>query len=239
MPHAELGTGYPRAKLIVQEMVDAGAQVSFYPTLGPVEAWVDVRRAIDPKVEVMVGGSMDGLKLFLKERMGYYDGIFVCRPHNMQAFAEAIAPNRHPTDGAFVAYDAEAVFARRTRLRNQVEGTGMTAEETGCLIADELRLVEPADVVISVSETEARLFHECGIGPTIVLGHAVDIEPTGASFDDRDGFIFLGALQSDDSPNADSLRWFAECVLPLIRNELELGFFRWSSASTGHLRWRR
>lgn len=220
VPHAELGTGYPRTKLMVQEMVDAGAHVSFYPTLGPVEAWVDVRRALDPKVEVMLGGSMDGLKQFLKERMGYYDGIVVCRPHNMQTFAEAIAPDRHPADGALVAYDAEAVFARRTWLRSQVDGTGMTAEDARRLIADEVRLVEPADVVISVSETESRMFHDCGIGSTIVLGHAIDIEPTSSSFDDRDGFIFLGALQSDDSPNADSLRWFAEYVLPLIRREL-------------------
>jgi GT2 family glycosyltransferase len=220
VPHAELGTGYPRTKLMVQELLAAGADVTFYPTLGPHEEWPDVRRSLDPSVEVMLGGSRDALAGFLYQRPGYYDGIVVCRPHNMHAFVSAVGADRRPIDGAFVAYDAEAIFSRRSRLQDQINGKDISSANIGQLVASEIRLTEAADAVISVSPIESRVFQECGVARTFLLGHAIDVDPTTTPFEEREGFIFLGAIQSDDSPNADSLRWFAERVLPQLRREL-------------------
>jgi len=179
-----------------------------------------VRHSIDPSIEVIINGSSAGLQPFLEARAGYYDGIVVCRPHVMQAFLGAVSSDRHLIDGAAVLYDAEAIFARREQLKSRVNGTSMSSDEAAQLFADEIRLAVSADAVISVSETDRRLFQESGVSQALVLGHAIDIEPGTTPFERREGLLFVGAIHSDDSPNADSLRWFAEHVLPALRREL-------------------
>jgi len=220
VPHSELGTGYPRTRLLLRDLIAEGARVSFYPTLGPLESWPDVRHSLDQSIEVMVNGSRAGLRQFLEARKGYYDGIIVCRPHNMRAFLAATGKGRRLIDGAVILYDGEAIFTGRERLKSQVNGTPMSSDDVSRLFADEIRLAGSADAVISVSETDRRLFQDSGIRRTLVLGHAIDVEPPTTPFETREGFLFVGAIQSDDSPNADSLRWFAEHVLPLLRREL-------------------
>jgi glycosyltransferase involved in cell wall biosynthesis len=49
-----------------------------------------------------------------------------------------------------------------------------------------------------------------------VLGHAIAVQPSSGGFTDRAGFLFVGALPDDDTPNADSLRWFVGKVWPLV-----------------------
>jgi glycosyltransferase involved in cell wall biosynthesis len=137
----------------------------------------------------------------------------------MRSFVEAVDANL-PIDKMFVVYDAEAIYARRSRLRSGVDGHDMSAAEMDELVKKEVRLAAGADVIVSVSEIESQAFREFGAGTTILLGHGLDVDPTAASFEEREGFIFLGAIQTDDAPNADSLRWFAERVLPLVRLEL-------------------
>jgi len=52
------------------------------------------------------------------------------------------------------------------------------------------------------------------------LGHAVEVTPTENGFDERRDLLFVGAIHSVASPNADSMIWFSEHILPLIRDGL-------------------
>jgi glycosyltransferase involved in cell wall biosynthesis len=63
-------------------------------------------------------------------------------------------------------------------------------------------------------------FSQRGAPNVVVLGHAVDLRPTVADFADRAHLLFVGAVHDDHSPNADSLLWFADQVLPRIREAL-------------------
>jgi glycosyltransferase involved in cell wall biosynthesis len=53
-----------------------------------------------------------------------------------------------------------------------------------------------------------------------ILGHSLRVAPGEASFDSRRGFLFVGAIHEDMSPNADSLIWFLRDVFPRIRQRL-------------------
>jgi glycosyltransferase involved in cell wall biosynthesis len=53
-----------------------------------------------------------------------------------------------------------------------------------------------------------------------VLGHAVVPQPAPQTFDERDGFLFVGPTYTDDAPNSDSIVWFVDRVLPAIRREI-------------------
>src|SRR6202011_763589 len=87
------------------------------------------------------------------------------------------------------------------------------------MLADEIALVGDVDAVLTVSEREKAVFAEHGIGSALVLGNPIVLQPGTTPFAAREGFLFIGAMPGDESPNADSLRWFAAEVLPLLRRE--------------------
>jgi glycosyltransferase involved in cell wall biosynthesis len=54
-----------------------------------------------------------------------------------------------------------------------------------------------------------------------ILGHSLTVNPTKETFENRQHILFVGAIHDDYSPNADSIVWFAENVLPEINKILE------------------
>jgi glycosyltransferase involved in cell wall biosynthesis len=119
-----------------------------------------------------------------------------------------------------VVYDAEALWCLREVGRRGLKGGRPSTAEVKALVAEEARLAEGVKAIISVSTGESELFRAAGMDPVFVLGHAVDVDPTPAAFDERDGILFVGAIHEDASPNADSVLWFVNDVLPLLRQEL-------------------
>jgi O-antigen biosynthesis protein len=217
VPHVKSGGGYPRANSILRELVAAGARVTLFPMAAIEEQWPQVRESVDDSVEVLVQRSAFDLHDFLRERRGMYDAIVVCRPHNMETYVDALTRTPGLEGDAFVLYDAEALFAPRDAVRRQLAGKPFKPGEMERELAAEIALAKRAHAVVSVSAQEKAVFERHGVARTWLLGHAIAPRPTAAPFDARDGFVFLGALYDDKSPNAESLRWFAAEILPRLR----------------------
>ena len=220
VPHQVLGSGFPRSRAILQSMVSEGLRVTFYPMTMAEEGWPSVYQDIPRTVEVILGSGVGGLEAFLRERSGYYDVILVSRPHNMEVFGRVRGAHPEWLSNARLVYDAEAIFALREIARREVLGHALPASEAERLIAAEVGLARGADTLVCVTGREAAFFSERGVPSVVVLGHAVDARPTVADFADRAHLLFVGAIHEDDSPNADSLLWFADQVLPRIREAL-------------------
>jgi hypothetical protein len=191
--------------------------VTLYPTAETEEMWSEVRSSIDAGVETVVQGSAYALADFMRERRGFFDAIFVCRPHNMEAFTDALGRVPGAAGDAAIFYDAEALFSPRDAVRRAIEGRSSKPGQAERELAAEVALTRPAHAVISVSPHERAVFENHGVKRTWVLGHAVAPRPTAAPFAARSGFVFLGALYDDKSPNAEGLRWFAAEILPRLR----------------------
>jgi GT2 family glycosyltransferase len=219
VPQAKLGSGFPRAADMLRALA-ARAEVTMFPMLPFSGTWADVRASVDPGVEVMLDRSLPDLPAFLSQRRGFYDAIVVCRPHNIQQFIAIGGLDRGLIGDARVIYDAEAIFATREVLKRAAAGLPPAAAEAAALLEEELALARRAAAVISVSPAEKAVFEANGIAPVHLLGHSVAVDPTESGFAARRDILFVGALHEDDSPNTDSLRWFAESVLPLLRREL-------------------
>ncbi len=226
VPKAELGTGYPRANRILHELLAAGAQVTFYPMYHHAEDWHGVRRALDKRIEVLIHGESKQLRDYLVARQKHFDAVLVCRPPNMEAFLEALGPERHLLGGAAVLYDAEALFATRTLLRLETDGQRFEPSERHQLIAAEVSLTRTADAIISVAAGERDLLETYGAREVHLLGHALDDVPLPNGFEERDQMVFLGAIQEDGAPNADAVSWFATGILPRLRQMLSDDAFR-------------
>jgi GT2 family glycosyltransferase len=219
VPHLTLGSGFPRSNRIICELVAAGHEITCYPLDFTNEPWTSVYQDIPREVEVMVDQGVANLESFLEERGDYIDVIFVSRPHNMATLRSVI--NRMPDrKSRVVIYDAEALFSLREIEQLRLKGKRLSNKERQSMIDEELKLAEGCDRVVSVSEAESAEFHKYGFKSVHTLGHALTIAPTPASHSDRRDFLFVGAMHFADSPNADSMLWFCNKILPLIRRKL-------------------
>jgi GT2 family glycosyltransferase len=219
VPHRHLGSGYPRANDLVRSLA-AQAEVTLFPMVRFSETSAAVRASLPAEVEVRTDKHFPDLLPFLKDRRGQFDAIIVCRPQNMKLFVDIGGCDAAVNGGAKIIYDAEAILTAREVLRKASLGAPLPLAEQARLLADEMALARRADVVLSVSPIEQRVFTEHGIAHVEVLGHALTPEPTTTTFEDRTDILFVGAVHEDWTPNADSLRWFGEEILPSLRRTL-------------------
>ena len=218
IPHNDLGSGFPRSNTIIQCMVELGYQITIYPLNFPVEDnWDRAYIDIDPFIEISMGYGREGFSNFLKSRSNYYDVIWVSRPHNMEFVKDDL---QSISKGCKIIYDAEAIFAERDIVKKQLQGKEINNKKADDALNKELSLCEVADAVTAVSVTDARKFSKYGYKHVHVIGHTLDINLINNPFEDRKGLLFVGNLDNDTSPNVDSVLWFVNEILPLVREKL-------------------
>ncbi len=218
VPHISLGSGFPRSNRIVRELVKLGHQVTCYPLTYWHEDWATVYEDIPREVEVMLDHGLPLLERFLSDRAGYYDIVFISRPHNMSNLDSLIGSKLFA--GAKIVYDAEALFALRHIEQRQIQGKKVSSANRQRLLDKEISLAAGCDRVISVSERESQEFLQYGFKDVQILGHALDVAPTANDFAARKDILFVGAIHEPDSPNADSVLWFSRKILPKIQRAL-------------------
>ena len=220
VPHVELGSGYPRANAIVKELSALGAQVTLFPMFDHSETWPAIWKSVSADVEVMLGSDASTLHSFLAERRGLYDLVVISRPHNMRKVAQILKKRSDAFAHARIVYDAEAIFARRDELARKFGQDVGPLNEASHGLKEEIDLTRWADAIVAVSEQEQKIFEAETGKPVHLLGHTLVPDVTDLPFEERTDIVFLGPAYDDTTPNADSLRWFAQSVLPEIRKSL-------------------
>jgi glycosyltransferase involved in cell wall biosynthesis len=119
-----------------------------------------------------------------------------------------------------IVYDAEALFSRRDEMLQKLTGSPWSVREVQEELNKEIALASEAHCVISVSARESAEFSQNGIRNVHVIGHAIDADPKPVEFERRSGLLFVGAIHSETSPNADSMIWFLTEVFPSIQKKL-------------------
>ena len=216
LPRRDLGSGFPRALEFIESLVKAGCFVTHYPLQFPHELWEEARRFLPETVEIAANRGVFGLQDFLEERRDFYHAIIVSRPHNMVVVNSIVSCHSEWFSGKKLIYDAEAMFSLREIIQAEVNGKSFSPEKSNQLIRDELAITKYANRIITVSQAEADHFLRYGKKNVFVLGHALDITQNIPGFEERAGYLFVGAMPSDASPNADSLIWFLRNVWPII-----------------------
>jgi len=125
----------------------------------------------------------------------------------------------HPEwfDTCKVVYDAEAIFATREITQRQLSGAPLSDHEVEELFREEVSLARAANLVVAVSASDAEAFRNRGVEAVQVVGHCIEACPTPRPFSERLGFLFVGAIHEEASPNGDSMIWFLDEVLPRIQ----------------------
>lgn len=214
VPHMAAGGGLPRARLIAQALAEH--HLTLFPLWDFDDDWRAVYASIPDTVEVMLGVGAAGLEKFLEQRAGVYDFLMVSRPPNM-ALVEKIWTRRPELFASMrLVYDAEAIFALREIGEAAVRGQPMPLEKARQLVDEELALIHRAETVLTVSDSEAEMFRAAGARRVHLLSHAMETRSHPPSWDRRSGLLFVGVIHPN-TPNEDSLLWFLEHVMPILR----------------------
>lgn len=218
VPLRSLGSGFVRSNDLVHAMADLGCGVTVYPVNGCPHDPAHVFGDMPETVEVMHTHSASRLKSFLEGRRGYYDTVWICRAHNLNRVRTVLSQLRDAgLLTARVILDTEAVTPRRDVLRAHL------ANEPFDLDAAMVQFAAGAafcDVAVAVTDAEADILRGQGLPRVATVGHVIEPRPTRRIFAERGGMLFVGAIHTQDSPNYDSLVWFADHVLPRIEATL-------------------
>jgi GT2 family glycosyltransferase len=216
LPNPSYGAGFPRTNRVLSTLNRLGFFVTYYPVTQNVMDNKELFDNFPVDVEFILGTDRPQMADFIDLRAGFYQGIIVCRPVNMQRIAERFESNPSSLRGAKIVYDSEAVTSPREAHRHELTGVPLSAEGKKAALDKELQPALLADAVVATNEHEAELFRCKRHENVHVVGNAVKTEPTPADFAARRDFLLVGRMGDDKAPNVDSLFWFIREVMPHI-----------------------
>ena len=220
VPHMALGSGFPRSNRMVHELVRMDHRLTLYPLTFYHENWSSIYEDIPREVEVITGHGLPHLERFLSDRAGCFDTVLISRPHNLANLRTIILEKRHLFSPATIIYDAEAIFALRLIEERRVKGKRVSSDERKRFLDEEIAPAVYCDSVVAVSEQESQEFVRYGIKQVQTLSYALGPSPTPKAFAERRDILFVGAIHEPNSPNADSVLWFSQKILPRIQKRL-------------------
>lgn len=224
IPVPELGSGFPRSSAVLEGLVAAGFQVTFFPLQIPQKVQPYTYNLQQKGVEVFFNDIPEKLDFqrFYESRKDYYHLVWISRPHNMEEIADVIQ-NANPNQR--IIYDAEALYSAREVLQLELNGYKLSQEEKKSMIESEIELMHKADIVVTVSEAERKMIKNAGFHNVQVLGHCVAAEETEKSFKQRKDILFVGGFLTSPSPNEDAILYFAKEIFPEVH--LQTGAKLW------------
>lgn len=219
LPHRFLGAGFVRSNDIVRGMVEAGSQVTVYPVLKPIESQKEIYMSFPDRAEVIWDRGAAELEDFLKDRVNYYDVVWIARTHNLDRLMPVLANCVDVLTGCMTIIDMEAVTAPREYRKKELLG-GVIDETLDEMLRHEFRNLFMAEKIVAVNHKDANILASYHFPNVHVLGHVQQVVASSPGWGARHNILFLGALHDQDSPNVDSLIWFSNEVLPLLDGRL-------------------
>ena len=228
-PDPSFGAGYGRMNDLITVLADLGCFITVFATHQQPDRSL---HAASGDYELQWGGIQE-LKTLLRQRQDFYSHICASRHHNLQllkaCMADAGARPNSEQKPKFIG-DIESLFSIRDHCRSHVEkhGTISNLNKPELLrlpsLKDELDNLREFDSFLTVSEREAALLTESLGKPVAVAGHSF-IQPANnkiTTYDQRKGFLFMGAMNHPGLPNIDSLNWLADEILPELKQRSEI-----------------
>ena len=167
-------------------------------------------------VEVQFHPYTSSLAALLGQRGGEFDLVLLSRHY---IAARHMATVRAFNPRALIAFDTvDLHFLREERLA-ELDVSRAARSTAAAKRAEELALIRRADVTLVVSEAERNLLS--GLAPqakVIVLSNIHDCHAGGRKFGERAGLLFVGGFRHP--PNTDAVLWYANEILPRIRQKL-------------------
>lgn len=209
VPTPDRDAGSARVKLILSSLVKWCHPVFVSTSRSP---WPEY----EPQLQEMgiETRTADEYPRLVRER-GFAAAI-VSRPD----VAEAVMPVLRRCDPRLkIIFDLVDVSFLRVEREYQLKGHPHLAKEAANLKRVELDAARAADLTWCASTGDQQVMNELVPGtPSVVIPTIHPLRYHDKQFEDREGLFFLGNMSH--TPNADSVRYLTEHVMPLVRHDL-------------------
>lgn len=224
LPASSRGSGFSRAADIVKRILDSGDLVTLFLNGEQSTDTQDGQWLRESNCDIRYARHQSLAEL-LAEIGATVDAIWVARTHNIASNLPLLEQWKQRFPHKRLIGDTEVLDSvRRLTFLNGGKKVSFDDNVQNAVIG-ELGEISFFDQLLAVNKYEADILENTFDGkvPTGVLGHVFQPEENAISlpFESRLDFCFLGAIYNADSPNADSLGWFCNHVLPLIKKDLD------------------
>jgi glycosyltransferase involved in cell wall biosynthesis len=210
-PDPLFGAGFPRATQILNYF---GTQQDI--SLHFFALWQDwsvnqteLKSLLPQGTETTMNLNEENIEGVLLGQTDPADMIWVSRYHTWVRISKIRHENPDFFSRTKFIYDSECIESQRLKLKSFVSGTPILESEFIEILENEMCYAREADIVIAVNAKEQKLFHEYGCGIVEIISHVVSQTSELKPVDNRFGLLFVGRLVEEDSPNTDSINWFA------------------------------
>ncbi len=167
-------------------------------------------------VEVVYEPWLESNQAFFRQRGSEFDFVMVSRHYiaaNYLSMVKRFCPN-----AKFIFDTVDLHYLREQRLA-ELEDSLALRQVAGQTRRSELAVIEQADAILVVSETEVGVLKEDAPGAMVhVLSNIHEVPGRRPGFEERSDLFFVGGYQHP--PNVDAARWFVNSIWPLIHARL-------------------
>lgn len=214
-PAADHDAGSLRMVNLMRVLRDEGCQVTF---MASNRAWVEGYTAAlqESGIEVLHHPwHCEPVALFRK-RAAEFDAIVLSRHYVAREFiglARLYAPR------ARLIFDTVDLHYLRETRAAELQGRTDLLRHAQATRSEELSVMRDCDLTLVVSSSERELLAVDAPGVKVdVLALVHEVNSSKTPFADRKDLLFVGGFQHP--PNIDAVVWFAESVLPRVRQRL-------------------
>lgn len=215
IPDSKYGYGYPRALSILNSAVEVGFDVTFIP-LQTVYSNKPNGNQLNSSIEIIRLETKNEIFNYLELNINKFTGILISRPKNYSYLVDYLSAVR---DKPPIIYDVEALNSLREKTA-QLLGKS-DRKDYNMLFEEELELINKADMLTFVSDSEKKLITNLTDKPSFFLSHFHECKLTSNSFKKRSNLLFVGGFYSIPCPNVDALLYFISDILPLIKKRID------------------
>jgi len=216
IPDSKYGYGYPRALSILNSAADVGFDVTFIPLQTVYSNGPNVSQ-LNSSIEIVRLKKKSEIFDYLGLNIKKFTGILISRPKNYSYLADYLSSVR---DKPPIIYDVEALNSLREKTA-QLLGKS-DRKDFNILFEEEFELINKADMLTFVSDSEKKLITGLTDKPSFFLSHFHECKITSNSFSERSNLLFVGGFYSIPCPNVDALLYFISDIFPLIKKGIDI-----------------
>jgi O-antigen biosynthesis protein len=222
LPLPIYGAGFGRANTVIWELHRAGYAITLFIIIKQEER----REALDqlPAHGIQIIYQADS-KAPLHELVAAHDYavLWLCRTHNGRRFEYDLQQIKNLPMPPRIIFDTEALEANRhAALANLDNDCGADLAAPAQIYLELVAGASYADVVLAVSAQEqGQIAQSFPAVQTRILSFVMTpAQNPGLSFAERQGFLFVGGVHSELTPNYDGLLWFVRHVWPILTAQM-------------------
>ena len=167
-------------------------------------------------VEVLHGRLAGSVRKVLRDRGSTYDAIVFCRHYIASRYIDVVRSLAPKAKIIFDTVDLHFVREQREALLHKNAAMARASEVTR---AKELHVIAQSDITIVVSDFEKKLLAEIAPRAHVeIISNIHTATPDRSTNSARSGILFVGGFRHP--PNIDAVTWYANEILPLVRQAL-------------------